>query len=120
MSVTLYLYCEEKLYLLKEHLNKYSFWDIAHFLDEYETVDTVKILDESDYSKLVIDISDLIQDGNYYRVFTLRYIRALGNLTRLLFVCEVPLYQFLKQNFLICLQNLILITPIVKKKYQQN
>lgn len=99
MSVTLYLYCEEKLYLLKEHLNKYSFWDIAHFLDEYETVDAVKILDESDYSKLVIDISDLIQDGNYYRVFTLRYIRALGNLNEVAFCMRSSLVPIFETKF---------------------
>ena len=57
MSASLYLYCEEKLSLLKEHLNDILF-DIAHFLDECETVDAVKMIEESDYSKLVIDISD--------------------------------------------------------------
>mgnify|MGYP006868541234 CR=1 FL=1 len=50
MSARLYLYCEEKLSLLKEHLKEYSFFDIAHFLDECETVDAVKMIEESDYS----------------------------------------------------------------------
>lgn len=99
MSVTLYLYCEEKLSLLKEHLSEYSFWDIAHFLDEYETVDAIKILDEADYSNLVIDISDLIQDGNYYRVFTSRYIRALGNLNEVAFCMRTSLVSIFGTKF---------------------
>lgn len=99
MSVSLYLYCEEKLSLLKEHLNEYSFLDIAHFLDECETVDAVKMIDESDYSKLVIDISDLIQDGNYYRIFTSRYIRALGNLNEVVFCMRSSLVSIFETRF---------------------
>lgn len=99
MSASLYLYCEEKLSLLKEHLNEYSFFDIAHFLDECETVDAVKMIDESDYSKLVIDISDLIQDGNYYRIFTSRYIRALGNLNEVVFCMRSSLVSIFETRF---------------------
>ena len=99
MSVALYLYCEEKLSLLKEHLSEYSFFDIAHFLDEYETIEDVKNLDEADYSKLVIDISDLIQDGTYYRVFTSRYIRALGNLNEAAFCMRSSLALVFETRF---------------------
>lgn len=99
MSASLYLYCEEKLSLLKEHLNEYSFFDIAHFLDECETVDAVKMIEESDYSKLVIDISDLIQDGNYYRIFTSRYIRALGNLNEVVFCMRSSLVSIFETRF---------------------
>lgn len=99
MSASLYLYCEEKLSLLKEYLNEYSFWDIAHFLDECETVDAVKAIDESDYSKLVIDISDLIQDGNYYRIFTSRYIRALGNISGVVFCMRSSLVPIFETRF---------------------
>lgn len=99
MSASLYLYCEEKLSLLKEYLNEYSFWDIAHFLDECETVDAVKAIDESDYSKLVIDISDLIQDGNYYRIFTSRYIRALGNISEVVFCMRSSLVSIFETRF---------------------
>lgn len=99
MGVALYLYCEEKFSLFKEHLSEYSFFDIAHFLDECETVDDVKNLNESDYSKLVIDISDLIQDGNYYRIFTSRYIRALGNLNEVAFCIRSPLVSIFEAKF---------------------
>lgn len=99
MSASLYIYCEEKLSLLKEHLNEYSFFDIAHFLDECETVDAVKMIEESDYSKLVIDISDLIQDGNFYRIFTSRYIRALGNLNEVVFCMRSSLVSIFETRF---------------------
>ena len=99
MSASLYLYCEEKLSLLKEHLNEYSFFDIAYFLDECETIDAVKMIDESDYSKLVIDISDLIQDGIYYKIFTSRYIRALGNLNEVVFCMRSSLVSIFETRF---------------------
>lgn len=99
MSVTLYLYYDENLSLLKKHLNEYSFFDIAYFLDIYETVDAVKMIDVSKYNKLVIDISDLIQDGNYYRIFTSRYIRAFDNLSEVAFCMRSSLTSIFKTRF---------------------
>lgn len=99
MSIRLYLYCEEKLSLLKNQLNEYTFYDIAYFLDAYDNVDAIKLLDDTDYNKLVIDISDLIQDGNYYRIFTSRYLRALSDLSDVALCMRTSLLSVFETKF---------------------
>ena len=95
----LYLYDESNFALLSNKLSEYTFYDIAHFLDLYDQVEKIKVLDESDYNKIAIDISDVIQDGNYFRVFTARYLRALHNMSDVVFCMRTSLQQTFEKRF---------------------
>lgn len=99
MRIGLYLYCDEKLESLMNQLQDYSFYDIAYFLDICNTVEAVKMLDKSEYNKIVIDISDIIQEAMYYRIFTAQYIRALGKLNDVAFCMRKELISILKMKF---------------------
>ena len=94
-----YLYDEKKRNLLQEHLDEYDFFDVAYFLDSYDSVEGVKDEACSQYNKIAIDISDVIQDGNYYRIFTARYIRALSAIDDMALCMRASLYDVLETKF---------------------
>lgn len=94
-----YLYDEKKRNLLQEHLDEYDFFDVAYFLDSYDSVESVKDEVCSQYNKIAIDISDMIQDGNYYRIFTARYIRALSTIDDKVLCMRASLYDVLETRF---------------------
>ncbi len=98
MNSTLYLYDEHNFFLLKEELTDYDFFDIAFFLDSFPNVTDIKSLDES--RRIVIDISDLFQDNNYFRIFTARYIRTLSSkIPNLIFCMRTSLRDVVKLKF---------------------
>ena len=94
-----YLYDEKKCNLLQEHLNEYNFYDIAYFLDYYDSIESVRDKAYLEYNKIAIDISDMIQDGNYYRIFTARYIRALSCIKDMVFCLRTSLCDVLETKF---------------------
>ncbi len=98
MNSTLYLYDEHNFFSLKEKLNDYDFFDIAYFFDSYETILDIKSVDES--RRIVIDISDLFQDNNYFKIFTARYIRTLSSkIQNLIFCMRTSLWDVVKLKF---------------------
>ncbi len=99
MNTGLYLYHTKRLKELKSFLSEYTFYDIAFFLDEYESVNDAKDIDYSDYDKIAIDISDLIQDPVYYRTFVSRYLRALAQIPNLVFCMRAHLLESLEEKF---------------------
>ena len=50
-----YLYDEKKRNLLQEHPVEYDFYDIAYFLDSYDSIESVKDKVCSEYNKIAID-----------------------------------------------------------------
>ena len=79
MDSTLYIYNIEKLKLLKEDLSDFQFHSIAHFFHISNTLEDLEDVDSSIINDSIIDITNLVRDGNYYSVFAERYIWILSN-----------------------------------------
>ena len=78
MSKKLYLYHPERLHELQGSLQEYSFCSISSFIYHYESVEKL-MAEGDDIDNIVVDLSSLIKDGNFFRVFTERYIMALAD-----------------------------------------
>lgn len=79
MNSTLYIYNIEKLNLFKKDLSDFQFHSIAYFFHVCNTVEDLKNLDPSVVNETIIDITNLVKDGNYYRVFVEIYMQVLSN-----------------------------------------
>ena len=77
MSEMLYVYNSNNLKLLKEALKEYKFISIGHLLHEYKLIEDLSSLDSGSLNKAVLDISNIVKDGNFFRVFTEGYLRTL-------------------------------------------
>lgn len=77
MAPTLYIYDNNTLKFLKERLVNYRFFSIAYFLHRWDTIPELEEIDKTQYEKSVVDITNLVKDGNYFRVFTERYLCTL-------------------------------------------
>lgn len=78
MKSFLYIYDINNLSKLKQRLSEYKFVSVAYFLNLVDTVEEINAVDSEDINALVIDITNMIKDGNYYRIFTERYLWALS------------------------------------------
>lgn len=79
MDSTLYIYNIEKLKLLKEDLSDFQFHSIAYFFHISNTLEDLEDVDSSVINDSIIDITNLVKDGSYYRIFAERYIWTLSN-----------------------------------------
>lgn len=79
MDSTLYIYNVEKLELLKEDLSDFQFLSIAYLIHISSTIEDLVEVDTSDINNSIIDITNLVKDGNYYRIFAERYLWTLSN-----------------------------------------
>lgn len=78
MKSFLYVYDEGSLPKLQERLSQYKFVSVAYFLHLFDTIEEINDIDSEDINDFVIDISNMIKDGNYYKIFTERYLWALS------------------------------------------
>ena len=79
MDSTLYIYNVEKLKIFKEDLSNFQFLSIAYLIHISSTVEDLVEVDTSDINNTIIDITNLVKDGNYYRIFAERYLWTLSN-----------------------------------------
>ncbi|MDO4168284.1 MAG: AAA family ATPase [Lachnospiraceae bacterium] len=78
MKTMLYIYNTEKRKLLQKKLRDFTFVSIAYFLEKSDTLPELdELLEEEGFDYFVIDISNLIKDGVYYKVFIERYLWKL-------------------------------------------
>ena len=82
MESTLYIYVFSNLSALQERLSDYTFYSISHYLLEYNNISALEQIDLTEFDHAVIDISNLVVDGSYYRLFVEQY------LIKLQLVCE--------------------------------
>ena len=69
MNSTLYIYDGKNLNGLKSTLNEYKFFSIAYLFHMCDTLPELSDIIAGTFDKTVIDITNLITDGNYYRIF---------------------------------------------------
>ena len=78
MSRLLYVYNDNKLCFLREKLKEFQFFSIAYFLHRGEDFSELKnLLKKENFDYTIIDISNFIKDGNYYRNFIEIYLEIL-------------------------------------------
>lgn len=77
MNPILYVYDQNKLNKLQEKLRGYRFKSVSYFIHKCELITDVYKLAARDVDNTIIDITNIIKDGNYYRIFTERYLWTL-------------------------------------------
>lgn len=77
MESVLYVYDFKNLKLMRESLDGFRFFSIAYFIHVSNTVEELVEMDATGINNSIIDITNLVKDGNYYRIFTERYLWAL-------------------------------------------
>lgn len=113
----LYIYNQNNLKELQESMDEYHFVSISYFLHLVDSVEGIRELDPEYLNNLVIDITAIIKDGNYYRIFTERYLWALSEMNSNIHFClhidylnsfnEVFPYLFEEKNINIFIQDKI-------------
>jgi len=78
MNSTLYIYGEKSLNSLKSALNEYKFFSIAYLFHLCDTLPELSDMIAGTFDKTIIDITNLVTDGNYYRIFSERYLYILS------------------------------------------
>ena len=78
MCALLYVYDIKNLKLMKETMSNFQFFSIGDLLHLSNTVEELIKMDADDIDHAIIDITNLIKDGTYYRIFTERYLRTLN------------------------------------------
>ena len=69
MNPTLYIYNDKTLNNLKSTLEEYKFISIAYLFHLCDTLPELGDIIEGSFEKAVVDITNLVKDGNYYRIF---------------------------------------------------
>lgn len=77
MNPILYVYDQNKLDKLQEKLSEYRFVSIAYLLYKCDLLTDMGNLVSEDVDNTIIDITNVIKDSNYYRIFTERYLLTL-------------------------------------------
>ena len=77
MDSILYVYDTTSLSNLRNKLNDYKFYSIAYFFNIGDTLDNLNELDFERFEKSVVDLTNLVKDNNFYKIFSERYILTL-------------------------------------------
>ena len=77
MKSNLFVYDKNTLQSLMSYLEGYRFISIAYFFYRFETLSELEDLEGDQFENSVIDITNLVKDANYYRIFTERYLWTL-------------------------------------------
>jgi hypothetical protein len=78
MGILLYVYDKNKLLEMQATLQDKRFISISYLMNICNSIDDLESLKFADKSSLVIDISNLIKDNNFFRVFTERYLLTIS------------------------------------------
>lgn len=78
MNPTLYIYDKDSLNNLRSALNEYNFFSIAYLFRLCDTLPELNDVVTGVFDRTIIDITNLITDGNYYRIFCERYLYILS------------------------------------------
>lgn len=89
----------EKRKQFKKQYNKYKFVGSAFFIRESDNLnDIFDLLQDEHFSYLIVDISNLIKDGNYFKIYTERFLWLLVDYVEDVHFCikEIYLDEFLQ------------------------
>ncbi|MBV4449242.1 AAA family ATPase [Clostridium tyrobutyricum] len=124
MSPVLYVYDKNKLKKLQKKLSGYRFVSIAYLLYKCDSLEHMDKLVAEDVDNSIIDITNMIKDGNYYRIFMERYFWILLekyenvdfclNAEFLTFFLESMPYFFEKEDI-----NTEFCDDIIEKEHQE-
>ena len=78
MDSNLYIYDIENLKSFQENLKDFQFISIAYLFHLSGRFEDLLEVDSVDINNSIIDISNLIKDGNYHRIFSEIYLRTLS------------------------------------------
>ena len=84
---------------LKKERSEYTFVGIAFFLQDSDNlIDILKLLKKSHLEKYIIDISNLVQDDNFFKLYIERLLFILKKYIKNVHFCikETYLYKFLE------------------------
>lgn len=116
MNAILYVYDTAGLSDLRNELNDYKFYSIAHFLNMGDTLDNICKTDLKQFEKSVIDLTNLVKDNNFYKIFSERYILTLcGSIKDVHFCINYNLLGKLMEQFPYLFDN-----EHVNCKFQKN
>lgn len=79
MNSILYVYNTTKLRDLRKQLNDYKFYSIAYFFQKSDTLSNLYKIDLKQFEKSVVDLTNLVKDNNFYKIFSEQYILTLCN-----------------------------------------
>ncbi len=87
MNAKLYVYEYDNLDAFKCAFDKYKFYSISHYCYLYTSLDLLDGLDCDIYDNSIIDLTNLIKDASFYRVYTESYILKLQDLCENIHFC---------------------------------
>jgi ATP-dependent Clp protease ATP-binding subunit ClpC len=100
MKTVLYVYDVKNLKLLQEELRDFHFLSIAYFIHASNTIEELELMDAKAVNDSVIDITNIIKDDNYYRIFTERYLWTLSkNFENVHFCLQSDYFSLFKERF---------------------
>lgn len=76
-NIRLYVCNDGTLKDLKSTLVEYQFFSIAYFFYLFDNLSDFEEVIKDDFGKAIIDITNLIRDGNYLKIFSERYLYLL-------------------------------------------
>lgn len=83
----------EKRKQFKEQYNNYNFVGLSFFLRESDNLnDILHILQKKNFIHFIVDITNLIRDGNYFKVYTERLLWFLANYIEDVHFCINEMY----------------------------
>lgn len=83
----------EKRKRFKEQYNNYNFVGLSFFLRESDNLnDILHILQKKNFIHFIVDITNLIRDGNYFKVYTERLLWFLENYIEDVHFCINEMY----------------------------
>ena len=74
MNSILYVYDMAGLSALKTKFDDYKFYSIAYFFQMSDALNNISTLDLGRFKKSIVDLTNLVKDNNFYRIFAERYI----------------------------------------------
>lgn len=77
MNSILYVYDYHNLKQIQSDYPKCKFLSIGNLLYLSDTTDGLADLDETEINDSFIDITNLVKDGNFFKIFTERYLRTI-------------------------------------------
>lgn len=78
MGSTLFIYNEKTIGDLKSALKEYKFISIAYLFHLCDNLPDITDKVSNLFDKVIIDITNLVIDGSYYRIFSERYLYTLA------------------------------------------
>ena len=100
MNSILYVYDMAGLSALRTKFDDYKFYSIAYFFQMSDALNNISTLDLGRFKKSIVDLTNLVKDNNFYRIFSERYILTLcSRVEEIHFCINYDLLEKLTEQF---------------------